>query len=191
MSLVSATVNNGVISAVATTGTVAGGTASVTRPILTIGTNTLVNGDVIFITNLTGSVGTWPSTNNKNTTCVVDVLDATHIQIVSGLNLTGLIGTNFTAGTWCEGANVLQSGTKEWGMSRRLGYCWIDTAKTKYVGNVNAVLPVSLNNLRISDLSAGAAVFITSMDGNPITSSKKMIIGLVGNSKNSGMTFTD
>lgn len=191
LSLVSATVNNGAISAVATTGTVSGGTASVTQPILTIGTNTLVDGDVIFITNLTGSVGTWPGTNNKNGVCVVDVLDSTHIQITSGLNLTGLSGANFTAGTWCEGPNVLQSGTKEWGMSRRLGYCWIDTAKTKYVGNVSASLPVALSNLSVSDISAGAAMFVTSIDGNAMTSSKKMLIGLVGNSKNSGMTFTN
>ena len=191
LSLTSATTNNGAISAVATTGSVAGGTASVTQPILTIGVNTLVNGDVIFITNLTGSTGTWPATNNKNSVCIVNVLDATHIQITSGLNLTGLSGANFTAGSWCEGPNILQSGTKEWGMSRRLGFCWIDTAKTKYIGNVSAALPVALSGMSVSDISKGAALFITSIDGNPLSLSKRMLIGLVGNSKNSGMTFTD
>lgn len=191
LSLVSATQNSGSISAVATTGTVAGGTASVTQPILTIPACTLVDGDVVFITNLTGSVGTWPGTNNKSGVCVVDVLDSTHIQITSGLNLTGLSGANFTAGTYCEGPNVFQSGTKEWGMSRRLKYCWIDTAKTKYVGNEAATLPVNLTNLRIDKLTAGAAVFVTSLDGNPITTSRHMLIGLVGDAQNAGMTFSD
>ena len=112
-------------------------------------------------------------------------------QSLSGLNLTGLVGTNFTAGTWCEGANILQSGTKEWGVSRRLKYCWIDTAKTKFVGNELASLPISLTNLKITELTAGAALFITSLDDLPLTTSKHMLIGMVGDAKNSGMTFTD
>lgn len=191
MSLVSALANNGNITGVATTGVINGVTATETAPIITVASHTLVDGDHIYVTSLTGSVGTWPGTNGRNTYCVVKVVDSTHLQLTSGLTLTGLSGANFTSGTWTEGANVIQASTKEWGMSRRLRYCWVDTDKTKYIGNDTATLPVQLNNLTVSVLSPGAAVFVTSLDNLPITSSKRLLVGLVGDAKNAGMTFTD
>ena len=183
--------NNGAIVSVATEGTVAGAVATQTNPIFEVLKHTLVEGDAITIQNLTGSVGTWPGNSKRFQYAYVKPLDATHLQVMHGFDLQGLSGANFTAGSWCETANILQSANKEFGWSRRLKYAWIDTAKTKYVGNGSATLPIQMNNLRVDKLSPGAAVFVTALDNLPLNDSKKILFGLVGDSKNSGMEFTD
>lgn len=190
--LVSAITNRGNITAVATTGTVAGSTATATSPILEFGAPcTLVTGDVIAITNLTGSVGTWPGTNNRGTRATVSVLDSTHVQITSGLNLTGLSGANFTSGTWCELDNVLQSGNKQIYVSRRRKLAYINEARFKYfaTGGASGVYPFSdITGLRIVSISSNAALFVASLDGAAIASSARLLIGLVGDVKNLGET---
>lgn len=196
-SLVSATANRGSIASVATTGTVGGLTASQAEPVLDIGSNTLVDGDLIHITNMTGSVGTWPGTNSRNSRCSVLKGTGTYVQLkadasrnVSGLALTGLSGANFTVGTWCEGANVLESGHSEWGMSRRLKRAFINTAKTIFFAHTNATLPVTLGALTITSLTQNASLFVLSLDGASITSSSRLLLGLCGEAINTGMTYT-
>lgn len=196
-SLVSANANAGTVASVATTGTVGGLTATASQPVMDIGSNTLVDGDLIHITNLTGSVGTWPGTNNRNSRAAVVKGTGTFVQLVadatrnvSGCDLTGLSGANFTAGTWCEGANVLESGHSQWGMSRRLKRCFINTAKTIFVGHTNASLPLTFGALTVSALSQNASVFVTSLDGVAITSSSRLLLGLCGEAINTGMTYT-
>lgn len=196
-SLVSANANSGTIASVATTGTVGGLTASQAEPVLDIGSNTLVDGDLIHITNMTGSVGTWPGTNSRSGRCAVLKGTGTYVQLkpdatrnVGGLALTGLSGANFTAGTWCEGANVLECGTREWGMSRRLKRAFINTARTMFFAHTNAALPATVGQVIVQALSQNASVFVMSLDGLSIATSSRLLIGLCGEAINTGMTYS-
>lgn len=195
--LVSATANSGSIVSVATTGTVGGLTASTAQPVLDIGSNTLVDGDLIHITNMTGSVGTWPGTNSRTARSAVVKGTGNYVQLVadttrnvSGLSLSGLSGTNFTAGTWCEGANVLEGGGRQWGMSRRLKRAFINTPKLQFFGHTNAALPITIGQVTVSALTQNASVFVMSLDGTAISSSSRLLIGLCGEAINTGMTYT-
>lgn len=201
-SLVSALANNGAILSVATTGTVGGLTATTADPVLDIGSNTLVTGDRIFITNLTGTGGTWPGTNNRNTLCYVTKGTGNYVQLSAntrfncgGLPLTGLSGANFTAGTWCEAANVLESGHREWGMSRRLKRCFARAPyaapRTVYYGGAAGVsLPETVGPVTVQALTDDCSVYVTSHDDLPITSSARMLLGMVGQALNTGTTYT-
>lgn len=193
--LVSVTANSGTIASVATTGTVGGLAASATQPVIDIGSNSLVDGDLIHITNATGSGGSWPGTNSRNARCAVRKGTGTYVRLeadatrnVSGVDWTGLSG--FSAGTWCEGANVLESGTREWGMSRRLKRCFINTAKTMFFGHTNATLPATVGQVIVQSLSQNASVFVMSLDGLSIATSARLLVGLCGEAINTGMTYT-
>lgn len=196
-SLVSATANAGTIVSVATTGTVGGLTATAAQPVLDIGSNTLVTGDLIHITNMTGSIGTWPGVNNRNGRAAVTKGTGNFVQLipdatrnVGGCDLTGLSGVNFTAGTWCEGANVLESGHSQWGMSRRLKRAFVNTTKTVFFGHTNATLPATFGQVIITALGQNASLFVTSLDGLSIATSTRLLIGLCGEARNTGMTYT-
>lgn len=191
---ISANANHGSITAVAVSGSVVGAyatvTASATQPVLTIGTHTLVDDDHIAITNLTGSGGTWPGTNNRGTRAYVKRVDTNKVQIMAGLNLTGLTG--FTAGTWSEFDNVNQSANKQVYMSRRFKAAHIDTAKFKFFCQSSATLPwTKIAGLTVNSLTADAAVFVAALDGQPIATSSRLLLGMVGNADNTGQTFSD
>jgi len=185
--------NNGTITAVETTGTIGTVTASATQPVLTIGSNTLVDGDHIAMTNIAGSGGTWPGTNDRGTRCVIKQTGvANKVQITSGLNLTGLSG--FTSGTWCEFANVAQTGNKQIYYSRREKVAWVNTPKYVYFsdGGASGVYPYrQLDQVRVMSMTSGAAFFVASADNTRLMASKSLVVGLVGNVKNTGQTFTD
>ena len=194
---VSATANNGNIASVATTGTVGGLVASVTQPVMDIGSNTLVDGDLIHITNLTGSVGTWPGINARNGRCAVRKGSGTYVRLeadatrnVGGLDLTGLSGANFTAGTWCESSNVVESGHSQWGWSRRLKRAFVSTGKTVFFAHTNATLPATVGSVIVSALTQNASVLVTSLDGNSIATSARLLVGMCGEAINTGMTYT-
>ena len=196
-SLVSVTANNGNIVSVATTGTVGGLTASTSDPVLDVGSNTLVTGDRLFITNMTGTGGTWPGTNNRNTLCYVTKGTGNYVQVSAstrygcgGLSLAGLSGANFTAGTWCEAANVLESGNRQWGMSRRLARAFISTTKTVFFTHTTATLPATFGAVIVSALTADCSVAVVSLDGNSIATSSRLLLVLVGQAINTGMTYT-
>lgn len=196
-SLVSATANSGSIASVATTGTVGGLAATQAEPVLDIGSHTLADGDLIHVTNMTGSVGSWPGTNLRGQRISVLKGTGNYVQCKAdvprnapGFALTGLSGVNFTSGTWCEGANVLESGHREWGMSRRLKRAFISTTKTVFFGHTNATLPVTLGQVIVSALSQNASVFVISLDGNSIATSSRLLLGLCGEAINTGMTYT-
>lgn len=192
---ISANTNHGTISAVTTTGSVVGGiatvTASLTQPVLTLGANTtLADNDHVSIATLNGSTGTWPGTNNKGTRAYVKVVSLNQIQILSGLNLTGLSG--FTDGTWSEFDNVSQSASKQVRMSRRDKCAHIDTAKFKFFCNTTATFPYSkVTGLTVTALSNDSALFVAALDDTAIATSRHLLIGLVGNTENTGQAYTD
>lgn len=190
LGLVSATANSGTIASVALTGTVGGLTATATQPVLELTGNTLVTGDRINVTNLTGSGGTWPGVSLRNGVIVIAKGTGNYVQATSGLNLSAASGV-MTAGTWCELGNVIESGTKEWGMSRRLKRAWINTARTVYLSHDGGALPVTYGAVTVTALDNGGALCVVSLDGAPISTSARLLIGLVGDSQNTGMTFTD
>lgn len=196
LALESVTVNRGTVTAVDISGTIGSVTASGTQPVLTLsGSNTLVDGDYISITNLTGSGGTWPGTNNRGVAAkILQTGVANKVQIVSGLTLTGTSG--FTAGTWCEMENVVQSGNKELLVSRRAKVALVNTDKFKYFsdgGALSAIYPYStgFTNFSVVSCSTGAALFVASLDGLPLLTSQRIRIDLVGATRNSGETYTD
>lgn len=194
---VSSQANNGSIMAVTTSGTVGSVTASLTQPVLEVSSNTLSDGDAIHITNIAGTPGTWPGTNGRGTKAtILQTGVANKIQITSGLDLTaGLSGANFTSGTWSELANEMMSGSKELYISRRNKICLMNTSTLKYFadGGASGIYPYStwFSNFVVESCSTGAALFIASLDGLPLTTSTSMLIGLVGNTLNFGTTFTD
>lgn len=190
LSLVSATTNSGSIASVALTGTVGGLTATATAPVLELTGNTLVTGDKLTITNLTGSGGTWPGTSLRNGVVQITKGTGSYVQAVSGLNLSAASGS-MTAGTWCELGNVIEAGNKTWGMSRRLKRAWINTARTIFFSHDGGTVPVSYGVLTVTSMTDGGALFVTSLDGLDISSSSRLLIGMTGDSQNTGMSFTD
>lgn len=196
-SLVSATTNSGNITGVATTGTVGGLTATTAAPVLTLAGNTLVTGDKLFVTNMAGTGGTWPGTNNRNSICLVTKGTGDYVQVSAstrygcgGLSLTGLSGANFTSGTWCEAANVLESGNRQWGMSRRLKRAFVSTSKTAFFTHTAATLPATVGQMIVTALTDDCSVGVVSLDGNSIATSSRLLILLVGQAQNTGMTTT-
>ncbi|TSA49459.1 MAG: hypothetical protein D4R48_03340, partial [Nitrosomonadales bacterium] len=51
--------------------------------------------------------------------------------------------------------------------------------------------PVSLNNLKLEQADGSALVSVSSMDGQPLPSSKRMLVVLATDARNSGMRFAD
>lgn len=192
---ISANANRGSITAVTTSGSVVGTyatvTASATQPVLTLSAvHTLVDYDHIAVLTLNGSTGSWPGTNNRGTRAYVKRVDTNKVQILAGLNLTGLSG--FTDGTWCEFDNVNQSANKQVYMSRRLKAAHIDTTKFKFFCQSSATLPwTKITGLTVNSLTADAAVFVAALDGQPIAASSRLLLGMVGNADNTGQTFSD
>lgn len=198
-------VNNGNIVSVTTTGTVLGATASPTQPIFVLGANggstgntTLVTGDEVFITNLTGTGGTggaWPGTGSRAATMTATVLDQQTVQITSGWTPalpSGLSAVAPTAGTWCEGLNVVEGRFREWGISNRLQRAWINTPRAVALfSGPSTTYPLTIGSVTFSALTADASMFVVGLDGLPIASSKKILIGLVSDAQNSGSKFTD
>jgi len=196
--------NNGNILSVYTTGTVLGATATTTAPIFVLGANGgstgshgLVTGDEFFLTNLTGTGGTggsWPGTGQRAATLTVTVLDSTTVQVSTlGSALpSGLSNVTPTAGTWCEGLNIVEGRFREWGISSRKQRAWINTPKLVSLSHASATtFPVNYQNISFTALSDDASIFVYSIDGLPLTTSKKILVGMVGDSQNSGMKFSD
>jgi len=197
--------NNGNILSVYTTGTVLGATATTIQPIFVLGANGgstgnhgLVTGDEFFLNNLTGTGGTggsWPGTGQRASTMSVTVLDATTVQITSGWGSalpSGLSNVTPSAGTWCEGLNVTEGRFREWGVSSRKQRAWINTPKMVAMFHAAATtFPVSYQNISFTALSNDAGIFVASLDNLPLTTSKKILVGMVGDAQNSGMKFSD
>lgn len=195
--LVSVNANNGAIDSLATTGTVGGLAASVTQPVIDVGSNTLADGDSVQIPSLNGSVGTWPGINLRNSVCSVRKGAGNYIRLeadatrgVSGIDLTGLSGANFTSGTWCEAANVLEAGNGQWGMSRRLKRAFVNTTKTVFFAHTNATLPVTFGQVTVTSLTQNVSIFVRSLDGLSIETSARLLLGMCGEAINTGMTYT-
>jgi len=197
--------NSGNILTVSTTGTFFGATATTTSPVLTLGANggstgttSLVTGDEFFITNLTGTGGTggsWPGTGFKNSTLTVTVLDtATNtVQVtISSALPSGLSSVVPTAGTWNEGLNIVEGRFREWGISSRKQCAWINTPKLVAFSHASATtFPVTYQNVTFSALTNDSNIFVASLDGLPLTTSKKILVGMVNDAQNSGMKFSD
>lgn len=195
--LLSARQNSGTITSVTKTGVIGSVTASATQPVLAIGSNTLVDGDHIAILSLTGTTGTWPGTSRQGSRAYVKQTGvAGSVQIVndpsgnSSLDLTLATGT-FSAGTWCEHGNVLESETGEIFMSRRHKIGYADGAQLFYFidgGAQPSIYPCSTRSgvFQVNSLSQGAAFFCASLDGKSLSTTGRMLVGLVGNSMNTG-----
>ncbi len=188
-SWISANANNGTITAVATSGTVGSVTASATQPVLTLsGSNTLADYDHIAIRNLTGSGGTWPGTSRRGLRAVVIQTGAANqVQVVSGLSLSGLSG--FTAGEWCEWENVIESANGEIFLSRRDKCGYVNTPEFVYFAHASSSLPRTVGYLTITSLTAGGALFVAALDDQPINTSARLLVGICGNSTNTGETY--
>jgi hypothetical protein len=102
--------------------------------------------------------------------------------------LTGASG--FTAGTWSEFANELQSETGELYVSRRRKFVAADAQKFKFVSvGPGATLP-AFTGLTVTSLNDRAAIFVAPLDDQPIATSSHLLIGFCGNVRNTGATFS-
>jgi len=158
-------------------------------PVFEVASHTLVTGDFVFITTLTGSGAGWPSAADiRNVPREVTVVDSTHWSVA--LDTSGYVGS-FVAGTWCESLNVFESATGEFGMSRRDSNCWIDSGKISYLSHIGSTLPRTLGSVVVTALDDHASVFVAALDGVAISASSRLLIGLCADAQNTGMTFTD
>lgn len=158
------------------------------NPEITVSGHTLQSGDTIFVPSLTGSGSGWPGTNNKWTPYVATVTATNKFKIP--LNTAAWTGT-FTEGTWCEGMNVFESATGEFGMSRRDTSAWINTQKLVYYAHIGSPLPATQGSVTVTALTDGGSLFVASLDGLPIATSAHLLIGMCGDSQNTGMTFVE
>ena len=183
----SAQTNSGTVTAIATTGTVGGLAASATQPVLTLSAaHTLADNDVIHVSNISGTAGN----NFRNARIRVKVGTGNNIRAESGLNLTSYSG--YATADWTEGGNVLVSGHQQWGMSRREKRGWINTSKTVYIATTTgASFPMTVGQVVVTSMTADCSLFVVSADGHPISTSSRLIVGLVGVAENTGMSFTD
>jgi len=189
LSYTSSLTNSGTITAVATTGVVGSVTASLTQPVLTLsGSNTLVDGDAIQITNISGTPGTWPNTNGVGTKATILQTGVSNkVQVTSGLDLTNaLSGVNFTAGTWSEFGNEMQSGNKQLLTSRRRKALVVDTTKYKYLAVTTGFTVPTITGISGITLSDDSSFFVASLDGAAIASSTRLLVGFCGTSQNTG-----
>lgn len=183
----SAVTNSGTVTAIATTGTVGGLAASATQPVLTLSAaHTLADNDVIHVSNISGTAGN----NFRNARIRVKVGTGNNVRAESGLNLTSYSG--YATADWTEGGNVLVSGHQQWGMSRREKRGWINTSKTVYIATTaGASFPMTVGQVIVTSTTADCSLFVVSADGQPISTSSRLIVGLVGVAENTGMSFTD
>lgn len=183
----SAQTNNGTVTAIATTGTVGGLVASTAQPVLTLSAaHTMVDNDVIHVWGISGTAGN----NFRNARVRVKVGTGNNVRCESGMDLTSYSG--YATATWSEGGNVLTSGHQQWGMSRREKRGWINTTKTVYVATTaGASFPMTLGQVVVTSMTADCSLFVISADGQPISTSARLIVGLVGVAENTGMSFTD
>jgi len=186
---ISANANHGSITAVTVSGAVGSVTASATQPVLTIGSNTLADYDHIAIRDLTGTTGTWPGTSRRGLRAVVIQTGAANqVQVVSGLDLTGESG--FTAGDWCEWENVIESANGEIFLSRRDKCGYVNTPEFVYFAHASSTLPRTAGYLTITSLTDGGALFVAALDDQPINTSARLLVGIVGNVTNTGETYS-
>lgn len=183
----SAQTNNGTVTAIATTGTVGGLAASPSQPVLTLSAaHTLVDNDVIHAWGISGTAGN----TFRNARIRVKVGTGNNIRAESGMDLTSHSG--YATATWCEGGNHLVAGHQQWGMSRREKRGWINTTKTIYLASTTgASYPMTLGQVIVTSMTADCSLFVISADGQPISTSQRLIVGLVGVAENTGMAFTD
>ena len=158
------------------------------NPRFTVASHTLVTGDEVFIPSLTGSGANWPSTNGRNSTYSCTVISPTVFSLP--INTSTWTGT-FTAGTWCAGLNVFESADGTFGVNGRGKYAWINTGKISYFSHVGSTLPRTLGSVIVTQLDDHCSVFVASLDGQPISTSTRLLIGLAADAQNTGMTFTD
>lgn len=183
----SAVTNNGTVTAIATTGTVGGLAATPAQPVLTLSAaHTLADNDVIHVWGVSGTAGN----TFRNARIRVKVGTGNNVRCESGMDLTSHSG--YATATWSEGGNVLVSGHQQWGMSRREKRGWVNTAKTVFVATTTgASFPMTVGQVIVSSMTADCSLFVVSADGQPISTSSRLIVGLVGVAENTGMTFTD
>jgi hypothetical protein len=86
--------------------------------------------------------------------------------------------------------NVYQSDTGEIVLDAGKKRMTVITAKTEAVV-FDEPKPINLNHLSILSAESGALVAISAMDNQPLASSKRMLVVLSTDARNSGMQFTD
>lgn len=183
----SAVTNNGTVTAIAVSGTVGGLVATAAQPVLTLSAaHTLVDNDVIHVWGISGTAGN----TFRNARIRVKVGTGNNVRAESGMDLTSYSG--YATATWSEGGNVLTSGHQQWGMSRREKRGWINTSKTVYLATIaGASLPMTFGQVTVTSMTSDCSLFVVSADDQPISTSSRLLIGLVGVAENAGMSFTD
>jgi hypothetical protein len=189
-SYVSAQNNNGTILNVYTTGTYGGLTATATNPIIEVSSHTLVTNDRVMIHMLTGTVGTWPGNGNRFSRYVVTVGTNNYLQL-TGLNLTGLSGFTSAGSIWCEApGNINASHDQQLITSRRYKYAAVDNTDFVYFGSAGSSnVTLNRSGVNVDSCSDTCAFFLSSQDGLSLSTSANILIGICGETLNSGETF--
>ncbi len=87
-------------------------------------------------------------------------------------------------------AGVYESDTGQILMDTRRRQIMVKTPKTEAVV-FDALGPIDLNNLKIEQADGPALVSVSSLDGEPLQSSRRMLIIFATDARNSGMEFAD
>ena len=158
-----------------------------TLPVMQVESHTLTTGEYVSLMTVNGSGAGWIGSALQTSFFKITVIDATHLAIW-GLDATGWVGS-FTSGTWCEGTNVVQSANKEIGMSVRHRYALIDAARLKFLAVGSAPTIPAILGMVVNSISDGASLAVISLDGLPVATSEHLLIGMVGEDKNTGTTW--
>lgn len=181
--------NLGYISASANHGSILGfNIATPTACVMQVASHTLVDDDYVSLMSLTGSGVNWPGTSLRTSTYRVTVVDSTHL-VIQGLDASTWTGA-FSSGAWCESNNITQTANKQIAMSRRHRWATIDAPKMKFAAiGLSATKPTHIDGLKLTAMDNNAAIAVISLDGVNISSSARMLIGIVGEDQNTGTTW--
>jgi len=114
-------------------------------------------------------------------------VDERWVSRVDALRKNGLLGKdNMTDPV--EG--IYQSDTRQIVMDSQRKRLTVITPNTEAVV-FDMPEPITLNNLQIEQADSPALVSVSSMDGQPLQASKRMLVILATDARNSGMRFSD
>lgn len=88
-------------------------------------------------------------------------------------------------------AGVFQSATGEITLDQRAGRISVVTPRTEAASTTDAAQDVALGALRIASVDAPALVGATSLDGAPLSRSRRVLLVMTGDVRNTGMQLTD
>ena len=108
-------------------------------------------------------------------------------KVVADLRADGTLGPNNRTNV---AAGVYQSQTGEITVDQAKGRLAVVTPRTEAASTIGADRGIALGRVRIESLDAGALLGVTALDGAPIARSRKLLVVMTGETRNTGMKLS-